>query len=142
MMESPAAWMPRDRWNELVRGEGCPVCVELQSDEGTNARGYLIANLHVSRLQLQLNQYVKGYCLLIAHQHVREPYELSPADQIVFFQDLLLAGQALEEAIGATKMNFFILGNAIPHLHCHLVPRYYGDPAPGRPINWDERRIT
>jgi diadenosine tetraphosphate (Ap4A) HIT family hydrolase len=32
-------------------------------------------------------------------------------------------------------MNLQILGNAIPHLHCHLVPRYYGDPAPSRPID-------
>ena len=55
---------------------------------------------------------------------------------------MLLAGQALEVAVGATKMNFLMLGNAIPHLHCHLVPRYYGDPAPGRPINWDEQRVT
>jgi diadenosine tetraphosphate (Ap4A) HIT family hydrolase len=25
--------------------------------------------------------------------------------------------------------------DAAPHLHAHLVPRYYGDPAPGRPID-------
>lgn len=30
-------------------------------------------------------------------------------------------------------MNYLTLGNAVPHLHTHLIPRYYGDPAPGRP---------
>lgn len=134
-------WMPRERWDALVRGEGCPVCVELQSNESINARGYSIAELRVSRLQLQMNQYVKGYCLLIAKPHVREPYELSPADQEAFFHDLMQAGQAIEQAVGALKMNFYILGNSIPHLHCHLIPRYYDDPAPYRSINWDQERL-
>lgn len=133
-------WMPRKRWDELVRGEGCPVCDEIGSDEPVNARGYNVAELQVSRLQLQMNQYVPGYCLVIARQHVREPYELSQADQGAFFQDLLAASQAIEQTFGALKMNFYILGNSIPHLHCHLVPRYYGDPAPYRTINWEEER--
>ena len=32
------------------------------------------------------------------------------------------------------KMNYEVLGNALPHLHTHLVPRYLDDPAPGRPF--------
>jgi diadenosine tetraphosphate (Ap4A) HIT family hydrolase len=32
-------------------------------------------------------------------------------------------------------MNINLLGNLVPPLHAHLVPRYYGDPAPGRPID-------
>jgi diadenosine tetraphosphate (Ap4A) HIT family hydrolase len=30
------------------------------------------------------------------------------------------------------------MGNALPHLPCHLKPRYYGDSAPGAPI-WQDR---
>jgi diadenosine tetraphosphate (Ap4A) HIT family hydrolase len=45
------------------------------------------------------------------HRHVAEPTEL-PADQ----------------AAG---------GNALPHLHTHVVPRYADDPAPGRPLPFD-----
>lgn len=55
-------------------------------------------------------------------------------DQQAFFRDLVEAAQALDAAFGPTKMNVEILGNSVPHLHCHLVPRYYGDPAPGRPM--------
>lgn len=51
-------WMSRERWDALVRGEGCPVCVELQADERVNARGHNIAAFRASRLQLQMNQYV------------------------------------------------------------------------------------
>ncbi len=32
-------------------------------------------------------------------------------------------------------MNYQILGNAGPHLHCFLQPRFYGDSEPGWPID-------
>ena len=36
------------------------------------------------------------------------------------------------------KMNYMTLGNTVPHLHTHVVPRYQGDPAPGGPIAWQD----
>jgi hypothetical protein len=84
MTENAATWMPREKWDALVRGEGCPLCAEIKSDDVQNAWGYTIADLRVSRLRLQPNQFVKGYCVLIANQHVRVPYELSRADQQAF----------------------------------------------------------
>jgi diadenosine tetraphosphate (Ap4A) HIT family hydrolase len=32
-------------------------------------------------------------------------------------------------------MNYQILGNDGPHLHCFLQPRFYGDSEPGWPID-------
>ncbi len=40
------------------------------------------------------------------------------------------------------KMNFQLLGNAVPHLHCHILPRYYGDPAPSPPLDMDRPEHT
>jgi diadenosine tetraphosphate (Ap4A) HIT family hydrolase len=137
----PRSWMPRARWDALVRGEGCPLCVELAADVRVNAYGTTVADLEVSRLRLAANQSVPGYCVLICTRHVREPYELPPAESAAFFRDLLRAGRALETAFGAIKMNFELLGNAVPHLHCHIKPRYYGDAAPERPIHPDARRV-
>jgi len=51
------------------------------------------------------------------------------------------AAQALEAVFRPVKMNFEILGNAVPHLHCHIKPRHYGDPVPGRPIHPDDRVV-
>jgi diadenosine tetraphosphate (Ap4A) HIT family hydrolase len=109
-------------------------------DVRVNEYGTTVADLEVSRLRLAANQSVPGYCVLISARHVREPYELPPAEGEAFWRDLLRAGRALETAFGAIKMNFELLGNAVPHLHCHLKPRYYGDPAPERPIHPDARR--
>ena len=135
MSEVPGGWMPRERWDALVRGEGCPLCDGLASDAPFDDHGYVVADFAVSRLRLDANQAVRGYCLLICKKHVREPYDLSAEDQRLFFAELMRAGKALDEVFAPVKMNFEILGNSAPHLHCHLVPRYYGDPAPGRPIN-------
>jgi diadenosine tetraphosphate (Ap4A) HIT family hydrolase len=29
------------------------------------------------------------------------------------------------------------LGNTVPHLHAHVLPRYQDDPAPGRAVAWE-----
>jgi diadenosine tetraphosphate (Ap4A) HIT family hydrolase len=29
------------------------------------------------------------------------------------------------------------LGNTVPHLHAHVLPRYQDDSAPGGPIAWE-----
>lgn len=134
------SWMPRDKWDALVRGEGCPMCAQLAADEQVDAYGFTIAALEGSILRLSTNQYAPGYCVLICKQHVREPYDLPAAARVQFFDDMMRAAMALEQVYHPEKMNFGILGNALPHLHCHIIPRYYGDPAPGRPLDLTQYR--
>ena len=130
-------WMPREAWDALVRGDGCPLCAELAFDEPANAYGHTVADLSISRLRLAANQFAAGYCVLICARHVAEPYHLPAPERAAFFDDLMRAGEALDAVFRPLKMNFQLLGNAVPHLHCHIIPRYYGDPAPGRPLDPD-----
>jgi diadenosine tetraphosphate (Ap4A) HIT family hydrolase len=134
--EPPAAWVPRAEWDALVRGEGCPLCRDLTTTTSNRYR-HVVADLAVSQLWLAANQPVPGYCVLVSNRHVREPYDLPPDQCAAFFDDLMRVGRALEAAFQPVKMNFEILGNAVPHLHCHVKPRYYGDRAPGKPIEVD-----
>ena len=62
--------------------------------------------------------------------HVVEPTELSAPEAMRFWLELLHAGRAIERVFGPVKMNYDILGNSVPHLHVHLVPRYADDPRP------------
>jgi diadenosine tetraphosphate (Ap4A) HIT family hydrolase len=75
---------------------------------------------------------VPGYAVAIwKHQHVAEPTQL-PAEQAVgFWLDTLRAGAAIERHRRPVKLNYLTLGNALPHLHTHIVPRYADDPVPG-----------
>ena len=34
-----SGWMERDRWDALVRGEGCPLCAELVSNDPAYEHG-------------------------------------------------------------------------------------------------------
>jgi len=129
-----ANWKSND-WDRLVRGEHCPVCDVIQTAKREDAHGIAVADLRMSRLFLAKNQYVPGYCVLMCQRHVIEPYELTTDERIQFFDDLAMAGRVLHTVFQADKMNYNILGNVIPHLHVHIVPRYFTDNAPHRPID-------
>jgi len=133
-------WRATEQWNALVRGNGCPACAEVRS--GTTDEGYVVARLQLSQLCLMHNQFVPGYSVLVCTRHAPEPYDLSADEQALFFQDLVRAAQALDRVFAPIKMNINLLGNLVPHLHAHLLPRYYGDSAPGRPIDPGQQVIT
>jgi diadenosine tetraphosphate (Ap4A) HIT family hydrolase len=124
-------------WDALIRGEDCPVCelVGRDLDKAEDENGIAIADLSFSRLFLQKNQYVQGYCVLMCHRHVIEPYELTDDERAKYFSDLSLVGRGLQKVFNADKLNYNILGNLVPHLHTHFLPRYFNDPAPRRPID-------
>src|SRR4030095_13807739 len=85
---APDAWMPRERWDALARGEDCPLCGP-DGAEPKSSFSFLVADLSLSYLRLVRNQHVPGYCVLICKRHVREPHELSPTDRAAFFADML-----------------------------------------------------
>lgn len=134
--------MPREHWDALVRGEDCPLCGAITQTATLDEYGLTIADLESGRLRLAANQFSPGYCILISGRHVREPYDLTAEENAAFFADLMRIGRALERAFTPTKMNFQILGNAVPHLHCHIIPRYHGGPAPSRTLDLDRPEHT
>jgi diadenosine tetraphosphate (Ap4A) HIT family hydrolase len=122
-------------WDALVSGESCPLCSLISSAQQEDDHGIAIADLTFSRLFLAKNQFVKGYCVLICHRHVIEPYELTTEERTQYFDDLATVGSGLQKAFRADKMNYNLLGNVIPHLHTHILPRYFTDSAPNRPVD-------
>ena len=135
-------WMPRERWEALVRGENCPLCEKCRSAEAVNDDGHLIAVMLLSHLRLWTCQYPTGSCLLVCTKHVREPYHLDADERSAFFADIMDAAEALDFVFRPAKMNFLVLGNRMPHLHVLIQPRYYGDAAPGRPIGPEDPWVT
>ena len=134
LMMALGEWMPRKQWEALRRGEGCPLCGAITATERIDAYGCTVIDLPTGRLRLNQSPDTPGQCTFICKQHVCEPYHLPAVDQAAFFADVTRVAQALEEVYQPIKMNLQILGNTIPHLHCHLLPRYYGDFAPNGPF--------
>jgi diadenosine tetraphosphate (Ap4A) HIT family hydrolase len=122
-------------WDALVHGENCPICITIQSGIEEEPGKIAIFDLGISKLFLIKNQYVPGYCVLLCNRHIIEPHELTNSERAQFFNDMASAGKALQQAFNADKMNYNILGNVVPHLHAHIIPRYFTDSSPNRPID-------
>ena len=74
-----------------------------------------------------------GFCRVIWHDHVREMSDLAPADRLLVNEAVFQVEAAVREVMQPLKVNVASLGNVVPHLHWHIIPRYADDahfPAP------------
>ena len=93
----------------------------------------------VSDAYLQRADIQRGYTVVVWRgRHVAEPTELDPDEAAAYWAELLHVGRALEAHLSPVKMNYNLLGNSLPHLHTHVVPRYADDPRPGWPFAFPE----
>ncbi len=74
-----------------------------------------------------------GFCRVVWRAHVAELSDLT-ADQRRHLLDVVEAVErALRAAVRPDKINLASLGNLVPHLHWHVIPRWRDDshfPAP------------
>ncbi|MFZ6676647.1 HIT family protein [Undibacterium sp. Tian12W] len=75
-----------------------------------------------------------GFCRVIWNAHVKEMTDLSEADRAVFMQAVWKLEAAIRAVMQPHKMNVASLGNMVPHLHWHLIPRYTDDAHFPNPI--------
>jgi diadenosine tetraphosphate (Ap4A) HIT family hydrolase len=85
----------------------------------------------------------RGYAYVIWRgRHVAEPTELRAEEASEFWAEVAAAARAIEDQYRPMKMNWLSLGNGVPHLHVHLVPRHADDPAAGGPIESEAFDVT
>lgn len=94
----------------------------------------LIAQLETARAYLHEDQFFPGYVLLVLRRHATELYELAARERAVHLEEVSRVAQALARAFRPVKMNYELLGNQVPHIHWHLVPRLATDPDLRQPI--------
>jgi diadenosine tetraphosphate (Ap4A) HIT family hydrolase len=122
---------------DLKRGEGCPMCASGRPDE--DEHGIRIHAGEVTDAYLQRAAVQRGYTIVIWRgRHVAEPTELTDDEAVAFWRELLHVGRGLERVLEPVKLNYDLLGNSLPHLHVHVVPRYADDPRPGWPFPFPE----
>jgi diadenosine tetraphosphate (Ap4A) HIT family hydrolase len=108
---------------------GCPMCERVR-EEGDD----FIADLGVSRAYLNPDQFFPGWVFVVLRRHATELYELSAAERAVLIEDVSRMAEALARVYRPVKMNYELLGNQVPHIHWHLIPRLAGDPDPRWPV--------
>ena len=129
------AW-PED-WDERMAGRGCPICPSL--GRGDNDYWVAVCSGEFAEVYLERRTRLPGYCVVVwRHGHVAEPTDLDPGHACGYWTEVLAVGRAVRERFDPVKLNYLTLGNAVPHLHTHVVPRYLDDPAPAGPLAWDQ----
>jgi diadenosine tetraphosphate (Ap4A) HIT family hydrolase len=68
-----------------------------------------------------------GYCRVVWNAHVREMTELSPQQRVVLMNTVFAVEQVLRAQLRPDKVNLASLGNQVPHLHWHVIPRFRDD---------------
>jgi len=110
----------------------CPLCRPRPDD---SAQWIRVSELSISTLYLDRNQTYRGHCQLVFDPRHAEGLELlEPDEYLRLSSDLSTAARAVFLAMKPDRMNYASLGNVVPHVHWHLVPRYREDPRWGSPI--------
>lgn len=104
----------------------CLICDRIEMiKQRTNK--YFVAELETGYVVLGDNQHFLGYTLFLCKQHATELYNLEHSFMMKYLEEMALVAQAVQNAFGAKKMNYELLGNGDSHLHWHLFPRNDGD---------------
>ena len=78
-----------------------------------------------------------GLCRVILNRHIKEMTDLSASDQQRLFSVVMAVEKAVRQVMVPDKINLASLGNVVPHLHWHVIPRYVDDAHFPNPI-WGE----
>jgi len=74
-----------------------------------------------------------GFVRVVWNDHVRETSDLLDADRLLLNDAVWRVELAVREVLQPLKVNVASLGNVVPHLHWHVIPRFADDahfPAP------------
>ena len=97
----------------------CPLC-DLNEKDG------LWANDECVVISAQIAG-VGTICRVVWRAHVREMSDLGLAERRAFMDTVFAVEAAMKRHARPTKMNLASLGNLVPHLHWHIIPRYQDD---------------
>ncbi|MEY3950454.1 MAG: hypothetical protein RJB21_212 [Pseudomonadota bacterium] len=97
----------------------CPLC--------TADGGELIWKNDELRVILANEPEYPGFCRVIWNSHISEMTSLAIPSRSGLMQVVMKVEQAIIEVMQPDKVNLAALGNMVPHLHWHVIPRYQQD---------------
>ena len=125
---------PED-WESRKRGDGCPFCVDLTDRSFHSGR--------VSEALLERHAIAIGHVAVVfRRRHVAAFTDLAPDELAEYWADVQDVGRTVERVFTPCHVNYLLLGNIVPHLHVHVVPRYLDDSAPERPLPWNTSLVS
>jgi len=97
-------------------------------------RDHFIADLGLSKAYLHDDQFFPGWTVVVLQRHATELFQLSPTERSQVIEEVNHVAKTLAEIYHAKKINYELLGNQLPHIHWHVIPRLVDDPDPLEPV--------
>jgi diadenosine tetraphosphate (Ap4A) HIT family hydrolase len=119
----------------MATGQPAVTEAACQACEGTwPSRDHVVADLGLTTAYLHDDQFFSGWTVLVLNRHATELFQLSPDERARLIEEVSRTARVLSEEFRALKINYELLGNQLPHIHWHLIPRLRTDPAPLKPV--------
>lgn len=109
----------------------CPLCA--------SPSGEVLWQNDLCRIVLADEPDYPGFMRVILNAHVKEMTDLAASDRAEIMRVVFAAEAALRQVMRPDKINLATLGNMVPHVHWHVIPRFADDPHFPNPI-WGSKR--
>ncbi len=93
-------------------------------------KDHWIADFNLTQAYLFDDQFFPGWTVLVLKRHATELFDLTREERSQLIEEVAEVAGALAVAFDAVKINYELLGNQLPHIHWHIIPRLAGDPSP------------
>lgn len=93
-----------------------------------------IVDLGLSTVYLHEDQFFPGWTVIVLKRHATELFHLAPPERAELMEEVSLIANVIAQTFNAAKINYELLGNQLPHIHWHIIPRCANDPAPLDPV--------
>lgn len=109
--------------------QDCQLCSTLDQS--------IVYSNNIFRVVLVSDIYYPGFVRLIMNDHYKEMSDLPDCMVSDVFSALIKIEKAILRIFVPDKINLASLGNVVPHVHWHIIPRYINDRHYPNPI-WGE----
>jgi diadenosine tetraphosphate (Ap4A) HIT family hydrolase len=109
----------------------CPLCIE----DG----GICLVRTKQYRIVAPREPEFLGLIRVIWNEHVVEMTDLEISPRNDFMRAVYFVEDSVRQVMNPDKINLASLGNAVPHLHWHVIPRWHDDSYFPVPI-WGQRQ--
>lgn len=111
----------------------CELCV--------SSGGELVHQGELFRVVLVDDANYPGFCRVIWRDHIKEVTDLSELDRMLMMDVMWQVEKVVRDVMQPEKINLASLGNMVPHLHWHVIPRYTDDAHFPAPVWAEAKRV-
>ncbi len=124
-------------WEQRREGVGCLICAEGRPDD--NGSGVRFFEGRTSDAYLQRSAPAAGYSLVLWRgRHIPDVSEMASEEATAYWLEVLQVARIVTRVFEPCHLNYDLLGNLVPHVHTHIVPRYLDDTSPNMPLKpWE-----